>query len=76
MKFGKQILKAQHLSTPDWQSFWLDYKTLKGLIKDIKTDENVPKQTKTPADADASQIDPQGVLQELGMISPIFLVLN
>ena len=35
MKFGKQILKAQQLSTPEWESFWLNYKHLKVLIKSI-----------------------------------------
>jgi hypothetical protein len=35
MKFGKQILKAQQLSTPEWESFWLNYKQLKVLIKSI-----------------------------------------
>ena len=43
MKFGHTLKKAQDMSPPEWCDFWLNYKHLKKLIKNIcraKKDES------------------------------------
>jgi SPX domain protein involved in polyphosphate accumulation len=47
MKFGKKIVRAQALSSAQWQQEWLNYKQLKQLIKGIE-DEQRAEQEKAP----------------------------
>ncbi|KAJ0394480.1 hypothetical protein P43SY_007397 [Pythium insidiosum] len=44
MKFGKVLQQSMQVSSPAWESFWVDYKLLKKIIKDcaqIKKEEKL-----------------------------------
>jgi len=38
MKFGKHLLRVAGFSNPEWYPFWINYKLLKTLIKDLSVD--------------------------------------
>ena len=41
MKFGKVLQKSIQLSKKDWETSWIDYKKLKGIVKDcVRIDQD------------------------------------
>ena len=40
MKFGKNLLREMLQSNPEWAPFWLNYKSLKKRIKQVKQEQH------------------------------------
>lgn len=61
MKFGKNIIRAIGLSNPEWFPFWVNYKLLKKIIKDLPT-VVPPSDTTEAIDSHSIRKNPNEVL--------------